>query len=197
MGAQIAAHVANAGLPVLLLDVTADVARVGLKRARVLKPDPFFTPASLDLIDTGGLDTDFDRLSRVDWIIEAVVEQLDVKRALFERVEAARRSGSIVSSNTSGIRIAALAEGRRDDFCRHFLGTHFFNPPRYLHLVEIVSTPETDGAVVDCVTAFAGRRLGKGVVIAKDTPNFIANHLGVYGAVQTMRALESGDYSVE
>src|SRR5438105_11542038 len=143
MGAQIAAHVANAGLPALLIDLTADVAREGLKRARALKPDPFFTPASLDLIETGGFDADFDRLTTADWIVEAVVEQLDVKRALFERVDAARRAGSIVSSNTSGIRIATLADGRSDCFRRHFLGTHFFNPPRYLHLVEIIPTPET------------------------------------------------------
>src|SRR5262245_5312607 len=118
MGAQIAAHVANAGLPVLLFDLTADTARDGLKRARALKPDPVSSSASLDLIDTGGFDRDFDRLSRVDWIVEAIVEQVDAKRQLFGRIDTVRRAGSIVSSNTSGIRIAALADGLSDDFRR-------------------------------------------------------------------------------
>ena len=197
MGAQIAAHVANAGLPVLLLDLTADVAREGLKRARALKPDPFFTPETAALISTGGFDTDFQKLATADWIMEAVVERLDVKRSLLERVDAARRRGSIVSTNTSGISIAALAEGRSDDFRRHWLGTHFFNPPRYLHLLELIPTAETDPGVVDYLTTFADQRLGKGVVVAKDTPNFIANHIGIIGVVEVLRALASGKYTIE
>jgi 3-hydroxyacyl-CoA dehydrogenase len=197
MGAQIAAHFANAGVPVLLLDLTADVAREGLKRARALKPDPFFTPDHAAFITTGGFDTDFQKLSSVDWIMEAVLERADVKRPLVERVDGVRRPGTIVSSNTSGIPIASLAEGRSDDFRRHWLGTHFFNPPRYLHLLEIIPTPETDASVVYQVAQFADHRLGKGVVVAKDTPNFIANHIGVYGVVQVLRALESGKYSIE
>ena len=197
MGAQIAAHLANAGVPALLLDVTADAARDGLKRARALKPDPFFTPDAAALVTTGAFDTDLARLSEVDWIIEAIVEQMDIKRALLERVEAVRRPATIVSSNTSGIPIAALAEGRSDDFRRHWLGTHFFNPPRYLHLLEIIPTDDTDKAVVERITWFADHRLGKGVVVAKDTPNFIANHLGVYGVAQVLRALESGQYTIE
>jgi 3-hydroxyacyl-CoA dehydrogenase len=197
MGAQIAAHLANAGVPALLLDVTADAARDGLKRARALKPDPFFTPDAASLITTGAFDADLPRLSDVDWIIEAVVEQLDIKRALLERVDAVRRPGTIVSSNTSGIPIAALAEGRSDDFGRHLLGTHFFNPPRYLRLLEVIPTGDTDQAVVQRITWFADHRLGKGVVIAKDKPNFIANHIGVYGVAQVLRALESGQYSIE
>ena len=144
MGAQIAAHFANAGVPVLLLDLTADAARDGLKRARALKPDPFFTPDALARITTGGFDTDLAKLADADWIIEAVVEQLDIKRALLERVDAVRRPGTIVSSNTSGIPIATLAEGRSDDFRTHWLGTHFFNPPRYLHLLEVIPTADTD-----------------------------------------------------
>jgi 3-hydroxyacyl-CoA dehydrogenase len=197
MGAQIAAHLANAGVPSLLLDVTAEVARDGLKRARGLKPDPFFTPDAAALITTGAIDTDLPRLANVDWIIEAVVEQIDIKRALLERVEAARRPGTIVSSNTSGIPIGALAEGRSEEFRRHWLGTHFFNPPRYLHLLELVPTGDTDSAVVERVTWFADHRLGKGGVIAKDKPNFIANHIGLYGVVQVLRVLESGQYTIE
>jgi 3-hydroxyacyl-CoA dehydrogenase len=197
MGAQIAAHVANAGLPVLLLDLTADVAREGLKRARALKPDPFFTPDAAALISTGGFDTDFQKIATADWIMEAVVERLDVKRPLLERVDAARRAGSIVSTNTSGISISALAEGRSDDFRRRWLGTHFFNPPRYLHLLELIPTAETDRAVVDYLAEFADHRLGKGVVVAKDTPNFIANHIGIVGVVEVLRALASGTYTIE
>jgi len=124
MGAQIAAHFANAGVPVLLLDLTADIARDGLKRARAMKPDPFFTPDAARLIATGGFDTDWQMLADVDWIMEAIVERLDVKRPLLERVDAVRRAGSIVSSNTSGIPIASLGEGRSADFRRHWLGTH-------------------------------------------------------------------------
>jgi 3-hydroxyacyl-CoA dehydrogenase len=197
MGAQIAAHFANAGVPVVLLDQTADIARDGLKRAGALKPDPFFTPAAAALITTGGFDSDLAKLSAVDWILEAVVEQLDVKRALLELVETVRRPGTIVSSNTSGIPIAALAEGRSDDFRRHWLGTHFFNPPRYLRLLEVIPTGDTDPRVVERVAHFADHRLGKGVVLAKDTPNFIANHIGVYGVIQVLRALESGQYTIE
>ena len=196
MGAQIAAHFANAGVPALLLDVTADAARDGLKRARALKPDPFFTPDTWKLISTGG----FDGLARIresDWIIEAVVEQLDIKRSLLEKVDAARRPGSIVSSNTSGIPIAALAEGRSDDFRRHWLGTHFFNPPRYLHLLELIPTGETLQDVIDAVTYFADHHLGKGVVIAKDSPNFIGNHIALYGVVQILKQLESGAFTIE
>src|SRR4029077_10729669 len=137
------------------------------------------------------------RIKDSDWIIEAVVEQLDIKRSLLEKVDAARRPGSIVSSNTSGIPIAALAEGRSDDFRRHWLGTHFFNPPRYLRLLEVIPTAATDRTVVERVSHFADHRLGKGVVLAKDTPNFIANHIGVYGVIQVLRALESGPYTIE
>ena len=197
MGAQIAAHLANAGVPTLLLDLTPDAAAQGLKRAQTLKPDPFFTADAVALVTTGGFDDGLARIKDADWIIEAVVEQLDVKRALLARVDAARRAGSIVTSNTSGIPIAALAEGRSDDFRRHWLGTHFFNPPRYLRLLEVIPTADTDPAVVLRVTDFADHRLGKGVVIARDTPNFIANHIGLYSAVQILRALESGDYTIE
>jgi 3-hydroxyacyl-CoA dehydrogenase len=197
MGAQIAAHFANAGVRALLLDLTDTIAREGLKRARGLRPDPFFTAKVLELIETGGFDRDLPRLAEVDWIVEAVVEQIDVKRLLLERVEAVRRAGTIVTSNTSGIPIAALSAGRSDDFRRHWLGTHFFNPPRYLRLLEIIPTPETDPGVVDRVSRFADVSLGKGIVVAKDTPNFIANRIGLFGIIQVLRALETGDYTIE
>ncbi len=196
MGAQIAAHFANAGVPALLLDVTADAARDGLKRARSLKPDPFFTSDTAKLISTGSFD-ELARTQESDWIIEAIVEQLDIKRSLLEKVDAARRQGSIVSSNTSGIPISALAEGRSVDFRRHWLGTHFFNPPRYLHLLEVIPTAETAKDVVEAVSSFADRHLGKGVVIAKDSPNFIGNHIALYGVVQILKQVESGAFTIE
>ncbi|HEY6360540.1 MAG TPA: 3-hydroxyacyl-CoA dehydrogenase NAD-binding domain-containing protein [Vicinamibacterales bacterium] len=197
MGAQIAAHFANAGVPALLLDVTPAAAAEGLKRARALKPDPFFTPETSNLITTGGFNEDLKRIADADWIIEAVVERLDVKQALLERVDAERRQGSIVSSNTSGIPIATLAEGRNDDFRRHWLGTHFFNPPRYLQLLEVIPGPDTLPAVVDAVVDFADHRLGKGVVIAKDSPNFIGNHIALYGVLRILEKVASGEYTPE
>jgi 3-hydroxyacyl-CoA dehydrogenase len=197
MGAQIAAHVVNAGLPAFLLDVTAEAAAEGLKRARALKPDPFFTPDTWKLVSTASFDEGLSRLAAADWIVEAVVEQLDVKRGLLARVDQARRAGSIVSSNTSGIPIHALAEGRSDDFRRHWLGTHFFNPPRYLPLLEIIPTAETSPAVVAEVTAFADQHLGKGVVIARDSPNFIGNHLALAGVVQLLSLVAAGTCTIE
>jgi 3-hydroxyacyl-CoA dehydrogenase len=197
MGAQIAAHFANAGVPSLLLDVTPEAARDGLKRARGLRPDPFFTPEGLALITTGGFDDGLPKLAEADWIIEAVVERLDIKQALLTRVDEVRRADAIVSSNTSGIPIATLAEGRSDGFRRHWLGTHFFNPPRYLRLLEVIPTPATDPAVVARVSRFADFHLGKGVVVAKDSPNFIANHIGLFGGMLILKALESGRYTIE
>jgi 3-hydroxyacyl-CoA dehydrogenase len=197
MGAQIAAHCANAGVPTLLLDLDRDVARDGLKRARALKPDPFFTADVAARISIGGFDRDLNRLGDHDWIIEAIVERRDLKQALLEKVDGARRAGSIVSSNTSGISIGELATGRSEDFRRHWLGTHFFNPPRYLPLVEIIPTPDTDPAVVTTIREFAHRRLGKNLVIAKDTPNFIANHVALYGLVRLFEQLAAGRYTVE
>jgi 3-hydroxyacyl-CoA dehydrogenase len=189
MGAQIAAHLANAGVPTLLLDVTAEAAADGLKRARGLKPDPFFTPDAVSLVRTASFDDGLPSIKSSNWIVEAIVERLDIKQSLFERVERHRAADAIVSSNTSGIPIGALAEGRSEGFRRHFLGTHFFNPPRYLPLLEVIPTPETDPDVVQAISWFADHRLGKGVVVAKDTPNFIANHLGLYGLMQIMGTL--------
>jgi 3-hydroxyacyl-CoA dehydrogenase len=197
MGSQIAAHFANAGVPSLLLDVTADAAAQGLKKTRALKPDPFFLPDGWKLVETASFDDGFARLAEADWIIECIVERLDAKQALLERVDRARRAGSVVSSNTSGIPIGVLAEGRSDDFRRHWLGTHFFNPPRYLRLLELIPTPDTDAAVLDGVAEFADRHLGKGVVIAKDSPNFIGNHLALYDVVRALALVAAGTYSIE
>jgi 3-hydroxyacyl-CoA dehydrogenase len=197
MGAQIAAHFANAGVPALLLDVTTDMAKQGLQRARALKPDPFFTQDTWKLVSPGSIDTDLARIVDADWIIEAVVERLDVKRALLEKVDAARRAGSIVSSNTSGIPIATLAEGRSEDFRRRWLGTHFFNPPRYLHLLEIIPTGDTAQGVVDAVAHFADHRLGKGVVVARDSPGFIGNRIALHGMLGILAKAASGEYTIE
>ena len=197
MGSQIAAHVANAGVPVLLLDLRKQVAREGFERARKLKPDPFFTPDVPRLVSLGGFDQDLHQIADYDWIVEAIVERLEVKRALVQEVETHRRPASIVSSNTSGIPIAAIAEGRSDEFRRHWLGTHFFNPPRYLRLLEVIPTPDTDPSVVATIQTFADHSLGKGVVIAKDTPNFIANNIGLYGVMRILEVLESGGFTIE
>jgi 3-hydroxyacyl-CoA dehydrogenase len=197
MGAQIAAHMGNAGVPALLLDLTAEAAAEGLKRARVIKPDPFFTPDAWKLVTTASFDEGFTRIGEADWIIEAVVERLDVKRGLLARVDQSRKPGSIVSSNTSGIPISALAEGRGEDFRRHWIGTHFFNPPRYLRLLEVIPTAETSPAVVESISAFADHHLGKGVVVAKDSPNFIGNHLALMGVVPLITMAAGGEFTIE
>jgi 3-hydroxyacyl-CoA dehydrogenase len=197
MGAQIALHFANAGIPSILLDLTAEVARQGLAKACTLKPDPQFTSDRVALVATGGFDTDLHRIVDADWVMEAVVERLDVKQHLLAKVDERRRPGTIVSTNTSGIPIAALAEGRSEDFRRHWIGAHFFNPPRYLRLLEIIPTPDTDPAVVADVARVGDLLLGKGVVIAKDTPNFIGNHIGLYGVAVMLQALATGRYSIE
>ncbi|MGE5814252.1 MAG: 3-hydroxyacyl-CoA dehydrogenase NAD-binding domain-containing protein [Acidobacteriota bacterium] len=197
MGAQIAAHFANAGVPVLLLDITPEVATQGLERAKKLNPNPFFTSETHRLITTGSFDDSLARAAASNWIIEAVVERLDVKQALFERVERVRQADAVVSSNTSGIPLHALAEGRSPEFRRHFLGTHFFNPPRYLRLLELIPTAETDPAVTAAVSAFGEHRLGKGIVVAKDTPNFIANHVAMHGLMKIFELVGAGTYTVE
>ena len=197
MGAQIAAHFANAGIPALLLDISPQAAREGLERARKLKPDPFFVPAGSALIRTGGFDEDLAALGECDWIVEAIVEKLELKQSLLERVDRVRSPHAIVSSNTSGIPIASVMAGRSDSFRAHALGTHFFNPPRYLRLLEIIPTPDTDPAVVEAIARFADYRLGKGVVIAKDTPNFIANHIGVHGVMEVFRIWAAGRHTIE
>ena len=218
MGAQIAAHLANAGVPTLLLDIpprellpeeTAKgltlespqvrnrIARNGYEGAKKAKPAAFFTPDAAALVTVGNLDDDLAKLKERDLIIEAVVENLAIKRSLYERVEEHRKPGSIVASNTSGIPIHLLAEGRSEDFKQHFLGVHFFNPPRYLHLVEIIRTEWTKPEVSCFLFGFLDQRLGKGVVPAKDRPNFIANRIGTFGALYTIKTMLDDGYSIE
>lgn len=196
MGAQIAAHLANAGVPVALLDVTADDARKGLSRLERMTPPPFFMPGLAERVRPGDLG-DLSPLESVDWIIEAIVERLDVKRKLLERVESRAAPDAVLSSNTSGIPLAEIAAGRSAALRRRWLGTHFFNPPRYLHLVEVIPTPETAPDVLVRLREFLDRRLGKGVVTARDTPGFIANRLGVFGLARVLNVLASGELTIE
>jgi hypothetical protein len=187
MGARIAAHFANAGVPSLLLDIVppdADgparnkIAVAGLDGAKKSKPAAFFEASLARLVTVGNFDDDLKGLAEVDWIIEAIVENLEIKRALLKRVEAIRKPGTIVTTNTSGLPVSKIAEGFSDDFRRSWFGTHFFNPPRYMRLLELIPTPEADRALIEAVTRFCDLQLGKGVVLAKDTPNFIGNRIG-------------------
>src|SRR4030095_6690777 len=197
MGAQIAAHLANAGIPTLLLDIPPReltpeeqargldlqavrnrIARSGLDAAKNSRPAAFFRPELASLVTVGNFDDDLSKLKDCDLIVEAVVENLEIKRSLYEKVDQYRKPGSIVASNTSGIPIHLLAEGRSEDFRQPFLGVHSFNPPRYLHLAEIIRTEWTKPEVSCFMFGFLDERLGKGVVPAKDRPNFIANRIG-------------------
>lgn len=191
MGAQIAALLAGAGVRVRLFDVTADVALGGLDRVAKLKPAPFYSPAHLSRIRVGGLDQDGALESAVadaEWVLEAIVEQLEPKRALFERIDAALSDRTrYVTTNTSGLSIGALADGRPSAFRRRFFGTHFFNPPRYTRLLELIPLADTDPSAVQALSDFASVHLGKGTVVARDTPAFIANRLGVHGLMVALR----------
>ncbi len=197
MGSQIAAHMANAGVPVLLLDLNVHVAKEGLERTRKLKPEPFFTTDVPKLISLGGFDQDLDKISDYDWIIEAIVENLQKKKTLIKAVETHRHPTAIVSSNTSGIRVSTIAESCSDNFRRYWLGTHFFNPPRYLRLLEVIPTQDTDPSVVEKIKSFANYSLGKSVIVARDTPNFIANNIGLHGIMRTLQVLENGNLTIE
>jgi 3-hydroxyacyl-CoA dehydrogenase len=195
MGSRIAAHFANAGIPALLLDIVlpnqanrSAAALGGLETALKQKPAAFFTPETKSLVTPGNFEDDLAKIRNCDWIVEAVTEKLEIKRALIEKVLKHRKPGSIFSTNTSGIPLESIAEGFPTEFRQHFLGTHFFNPPRYLHLLEMIPGPETLPAVHDHIAEFSDRHLGKGVVPCKDTPNFIANRIGSFlgGTVQNL-----------
>jgi 3-hydroxyacyl-CoA dehydrogenase len=210
MGARIAAHFANAGLPCILLDIVppglpadapaADrnrIVRAGLDAARKSKPAAFFIPSLADKISIGNFEDDLPRVAEADWIIEVVAENLDIKRNLLARVAQHRKPGAIVTTNTSGLPVHLIAEGMAEDFQQHWAGTHFFNPPRYLKLVEVIPGPKTSAEVIETLREFCDRRLGKGVVLAKDTPNFIANRIGTFSMLNAFRLMATLQMTIE
>ena len=218
MGARIAAHLANAGIQCCLLDIVppelnADERRkgltlekpavrnrivlAGLDAAKKSRPVAFFTPETARLITPGNFEDNLAWSSEADWIIEAVAENLEIKRKLFERIEAVRKPGTLVTTNTSGLPIHLIAEGRSDDFQQHFAGAHFFNPPRYMKLVELIPGPKTLPDVLATLEETCDVRLGKGVVVAKDTPNFIANRIGTFSMLKAIREMQSLEMTIE
>ena len=218
MGSGIAAHLANAGIPVLLLDIvppklTEDDEKkgltledprfrnkfslAGLEGIKKSKPAALYSKRYLPLIEIGNFEDDWDRLANCDWIVEVVVERLDIKQKVFARVDEVRKAGSIISSNTSGLSIAGMTEGRSEDFQQHFLVTHFFNPVRYMRLLELVAGEKTKPEILDFFTNFGRFRLGKGIVFGKDTPNFIGNRIGTYGIAATFKTMMEMGYQVD
>jgi len=210
MGARIAAHVANAGLPCVLLDIVppgtaADapksernkIVQAGFDGLKKSKPAAYTDPANARFITIGNFDDDLKLIADCDWIIEAVAENPEIKRTLLKKVEAMARPDAIITTNTSGLPIAAIAEGFSENFRKHWFGTHFFNPPRYMRLLEIIPTPDTDKQAIDAVAHFCDVWLGKGIVNAKDTPNFIANRIGTFSALNVMRVMQELEFSIE
>ncbi len=218
MGSRIAAHLANAGIPSYLLDVVPselnpEEARAGMSlesppvRNRIVaagwraaqsgKPAALFTPDLASLVRTGNFADNLGWLGKVDWLIEAVTENLSIKRSLFEQIQRYRKAGTIVTSNTSGIPLHSIAEGMPEEFQQHFLGAHFFNPPRYLKLLELIPIPATDPELVRFMTSFGGDTLGKGVVVCKDTPGFIANRVGTQSLCLLLRAMVEEGLTIE
>ncbi|MDQ0969529.1 3-hydroxyacyl-CoA dehydrogenase [Flavobacterium sp. W4I14] len=218
MGSRIACHFANIGVEVLLLDIapkdltpeeqakglTLDnpavknrIVNTALQTAVKTNPSPVYTKKALNKIKTGNFDDDMPKIAGYDWVIEVVVENLDIKKKVFEQVEQFRKPGTLITSNTSGIPIHLMAEGRSDDFKSHFCGTHFFNPPRYLKLLEVIPTPHTQPEIVDFLMHYGDKFLGKTTVLCKDTPAFIANRVGVYSIMALLHLVEKLDLTVE
>ena len=197
MGSRIAAQLANAKVPSLLLDLDAATARNGLDAALKSRPGAFFVPEGARLITTGSFDTDLAKIKDCDWIVEAVSENLEIKRSLYDRLMPHRKPGAIVSTNTSGIPLAQIAAGYSDEFREHFLGTHFFNPPRYLHLAELIPGPATRPDILAQLGEFCDLHLGKGVVLCKDTPNFIANRIGSFFGSMVQQLTVEQDLTIE
>jgi len=204
MGAAIAAHCANAGLDVDLLDIAPSegddknaVVKGGFDRMKKSRPAALMSKAVAERMRIGNFDDHFDRVADADWIVEAIIEKLEPKRQLMERVEAIAKESAIISSNTSGIPLHQVAEGRSEGFKKRFLGTHFFNPPRYLKLMEIIPTEDTDTKIIEATRNFGERVLGKGGVIAKDTPNFIGNRLGTFAGMQSVTYAFENGYGIE
>ena len=204
MGAAIAAHCANAGLEVDLLDIAPKegddkdaVIKAGFDRMQKARPPALMSKTVAERMRLGNFDDNLDRVAEADWILEAIIEKLEPKQQLMARVEELAKEDAVISSNTSGIPLHSVAEGRSESFKKRFLGTHFFNPPRYLKLLEIIPTAETDPEIVERVRAFGERVLGKGGVIAKDTPNFIGNRLGSFAGMQSARYAFENGYGIE
>lgn len=208
MGSRIACHFANIGVEVLLLDIVPkDAASDKKSRNKIVddalnfalksNPSPIYKKSFAAKITTGNFDDDMPKIAGYDWIIEVVVERLDIKRQVFEKVEQFRTAGTIVSSNTSGIPINQMIEGRSEDFQKHFCGTHFFNPPRYLKLLEIIPTPKTDKEIIDFLLEYGDLFLGKTTVLCKDTPAFIANRIGVFGIMSLFHLVEKMDLTID
>ena len=206
MGARIAAQFANAGVASLLLDIVppdADgparnkIAAAGLEAARKSKPAAFMDAALARMVTVGNFDDDLKKLAEVDWIIEAVVENLEIKRSLLKKVEAIRHPGTIITTNTSGLPVGRIAEGFSPEFRHSWFGTHFFNPPRYMRLLELIPTPDADRHCIEAIAHFCDTRLGKGVVFAKDTPNFIGNRIGTFSVLNVMRLMQEMDFTIE
>jgi 3-hydroxyacyl-CoA dehydrogenase len=208
MGSRIACHFAGIGVPVLLLDLKTQptegakpqankVADEALAAAVKSNPSPVFTKEVIKRIKTGNFEDHMKDIAHCDWIIEVVVERLDIKRLIYEQVEQYRKPGTLITSNTSGIPIHLLAEGRSDDFKKHFCGTHFFNPPRYLRLLEIIPTPDTDPAIVDFLMHYGDLYLGKTTVLCKDTPAFIANRIGVFSIMAIFKVMDEQGLSID
>ncbi|HEY0883001.1 MAG TPA: 3-hydroxyacyl-CoA dehydrogenase family protein, partial [Archangium sp.] len=207
MGSGIAAHLANAGIPVLLLDIVPPTlapgesrnkfAATALQNLRKQKPAPLMTEKALSLIEIGNFDDDLKRVAECDWVVEVIKEDLKLKNQLFAKLEPIVSKTCIVSSNTSGMSIAGMLDGRSEDFKRRFLVTHFFNPVRYMKLLELVPGTQTDPAVMAAVAEFGERTLGKGIVYGKDTTNFIANRIGTYGMMRTIQLMETHGVTIE
>ena len=218
MGSGIAAHLANAGIPCLMLDIVPPrlaeedrkkgltekspafrnrFAAKGLETLRKSRPSLLYSSKDLDLISIGNFEDDLEKAAGCDWIVEAVTENLEIKRALYDRIEKLWKPGTVVTSNTSGIAISRMMEGRGKEFRRHFLVTHFFNPVRYMKLLELVSGKDTDPAILSGMAAFGERKLGKGIVYGKDTPNFIGNRIGVFAMMYAMHAMIEDGLSIE
>ncbi len=205
MGTGIACHLANAGKDVILLDIPPPDGKGGrnafaegaLKKALKAKPAPLFHKDLVNRITVGNLEDDLEKLADCQWVVEAVKEDIGIKRSLFERLEKVVPADAIISSNTSGLRLADMVEGRNDQFKKQFMITHFFNPVRYMALLELIAGPDTDPEVLKRMEAFSEDTLGKGVVWGKDTPNFIANRIGIYGWLRAVREMEKVESSIE
>src|ERR1700675_523955 len=210
MGARIAAHFANAGLPCMLLDIVPPdlkpgapasernrFARNGIEAAKKSRPAAFFSASLAEKISIGNFEDDLARCAEADWIIEVVAENLEIKRKLLSKVAQFRKPGAVVTTNTSGLPVHLIAEGMSEEFQQHWAGTHFFNPPRYLKLVEVIPGPKTSPEVLQTLSAFCNRQLGKGVVVAKDTPNFIANRIGTFSMLNAIRLMTSLGMNIE